>query len=106
MQRLQFVGTALGGIVGAIVATYFGPNVFVFGTGVFLLGLLTTAVGSDRSAYRFGGVTLAVVLLVPRTSPPWQIALHRSAEVFIGICVALMLTLIWPEREYTASGKT
>jgi uncharacterized membrane protein YgaE (UPF0421/DUF939 family) len=58
---------------------------------------------SERSAYRFGGVTLAIVLLVPRTAPAWQIAFHRFAEVSIGIGVALILTVVWPETEL--SGK-
>lgn len=101
----RFVGTALGAVVGAIVASHFGPHVIVFGTGVFILGLLCAVAGSDRSAYRFGGVTLSIVLLVPRTSPAWQIAFHRCAEVFIGIGVALMLAVVWPERESTPSGK-
>jgi len=96
-QRL--VGTVLGAIVGAIAASQFGPHVLVFGTGVFLLGLLSAAVRSDRSAYRFGGVTLAIVLLLPRAHPAWQIALHRCAEVSIGIGVALMLAVVWPERD-------
>jgi uncharacterized membrane protein YgaE (UPF0421/DUF939 family) len=48
---------------------------------------------------RFGAITTAIVLLVPRTGPAWQIALHRFAEVSIGIGVALMLALVWPERE-------
>lgn len=95
----RFLGTALGAVVGATVASHFGPNVLVFGTGVFVLGLLSALIRSDRSAYRFGGVTLAIVLLVPRAGPPWQIALHRCAEVFIGIAVALVLTAIWPETE-------
>jgi uncharacterized membrane protein YgaE (UPF0421/DUF939 family) len=102
----RFVGTALGAGVGAIAANQFGPNVLVFGAGVFILGLLSAVVRSDRSAYRFGGVTLAIVLLVPRTGPPWQIAFHRCAEVFIGIAAALLLTVAWPERESTPSGKT
>src|SRR5262249_62073457 len=63
----RFVGTALGAVVGAIVASQFGPNVPTFGAAVFILGLLSTAIRSDRSAYRFGGVTLVVVQLVPRT---------------------------------------
>src|ERR1700676_5030068 len=94
-QRL--VGTALGAVVGAIVASQFGPHVIVFGSGVFILGLLFAVVRSDRSAYRFGGITLAIVLLVPRTGPAWQIAFDRFAEVFIGIGVALILALVWPE---------
>ena len=95
----RFVGTALGSSVGAIVATYFGPRVPALGVGVFILGLLCAATKVDRSAYRFGGIALAIVLLVPRTGSAWKIALHRFAEVSIGIAVALFLTLVWPERE-------
>jgi uncharacterized membrane protein YgaE (UPF0421/DUF939 family) len=102
-QRL--VGTALGTLVGAIVASHFGPQMFVFGTSVFILGLLCALAHTDRSAYRFGGVTLAIVLLVPRTGPAWRIAYHRFAEVSIGIGVALILTVAWPETEITPSGK-
>lgn len=102
----RFVGTALGVVVGAIVASRFGPHVLVFGTSVFILGLLCAVVHSDRTAYRFGGITLAIVLLVPRTGPAWQVGFHRFAEVSIGIGVALMLALVWPEREATPSGKS
>jgi uncharacterized membrane protein YccC len=102
----RFVGTALGAVVGAIVSSYFGTHVLVFGTSVFILGLLCAVARSDQSAYRFGGVTLAIVLLVPRTGPAWQIAFHRFAEVSIGIGVALILASVWPEREATSSGKS
>jgi uncharacterized membrane protein YgaE (UPF0421/DUF939 family) len=96
----RFVGTALGSLVGAIVATHFGPRVLALGVGMFILGLLCAATKSDRSVYRFGGIALAIVLLVPRTGFAWQIAFHRFAEVSIGIAVALFLTLVWPEREF------
>jgi len=101
----RFVGTALGAAVGAIVASYFGPHVLVFGTSVFILGLLCAWVHSDRSAYRFGGVTLAIVLLIPRTGPAWRTAVHRFAEVSIGIGVALIFAWVWPEKEATTSGQ-
>ena len=101
----RFVGTALGAAVGAMVASYFGPHVLVFGASVFLLGLLCALARADRSAYRFGGIALAIVLLIPRTSPAWQIALRRFAEVSIGIAVALIMTVVWPEREITLPGK-
>jgi hypothetical protein len=58
----RFVGTALGAIVGALVAAYFGTSTLVFGTCVFILGLVCAAARADRSAYRFGGITLAIVL--------------------------------------------
>jgi uncharacterized membrane protein YccC len=52
----------------------------------------------DRSAYRFGGITLAIVLLVRRVEPAWQVAFHRFAEVSTGIAVALVMTVVWPEE--------
>lgn len=101
----RFVGTVFGAVVGAIVATYFGPHALVFGAGAFVLGLICTVAGSDRNAYRFGGVTLAIVLLIPRTDPPWQTAFHRFAEVSVGIVVALIFAVVWPEREDAPSAK-
>jgi len=101
----RFVGTALGATLGAVVASRFGPNVLVFGTAVFVLGLLSAVARLDRSAYGFGGITLAIVLLVPRTGAPWLIAFHRFADVLIGIVVALVLTVTWPEGEHLPSEK-
>lgn len=103
----RFVGTVLGAVVGGAMATYFGPQPFVFGIGVFFLGLICAVMHADRPAYRFAGITLAIILLVPRTEPAWRLAFHRFAEVSIGIAVALMLTVVWPEHEVaTPSGKT
>src|SRR5712691_3444396 len=48
----RFVGTALGAVVGAIMASQFGPHVLVFGTSVFILGLLCGLMHSQRNAYR------------------------------------------------------
>jgi len=97
----RFVGTIVGAALGAIVASYFGPRALVFAVCVFVLGLLSAALRVNRSAYRFGGVTLAIVLLIPRTNPAWQVAFHRFAEVSIGIVTALIFTTIWPEKDET-----
>lgn len=102
---VRFVGTALGAVVAAIAASHFGPHLFVFGTSVFILGLLCAVSHADQSAYRFGGVALAIVLLVPRAGSAWQLAFHRFAEVSIGIGVALILAVVWPERDVTRSPK-
>ena len=95
-QRL--IGTAMGAVVGAAVATYFGPHLLAFGVSVFVMGLCCAVLHADRSAYRFGGVTLGIVLLLPRTEAAWRVAFHRFAEVSIGIATALIMTAIWPER--------
>jgi|SRR5215467_1211795 len=97
----RFIGTALGAAVGAIVAGYFASYMLVFAASVFLLGIFCAGVRADRSAYRFGGVTLAIVLLVPRAEPAWQVAFHRFAEVSIGIAVALVMSVVWPETDAT-----
>jgi uncharacterized membrane protein YgaE (UPF0421/DUF939 family) len=97
----RFVGTLVGAALGATVASYSGPSALVFGFFVFVLGMLCAFVRVDRSAYRFGGVTLAIVLLIPRTGPAWQVALHRFAEVSIGIGTALIFATVWPEKDET-----
>jgi uncharacterized membrane protein YccC len=101
----RFVGTASGAVVGAIAASYFEPHALVFACSVLFLGLICGLRRSDQALYRFGGKTLAIVMLVPRAGPAWQIAFHRFAEVSIGIGVALVLTVVWPEREFTLQRK-
>jgi uncharacterized membrane protein YccC len=100
----RLAGTALGAVVAAIVASLFGPSALVFGASTFILGLLCAITRSDRNAYRFAGVTLTAVLLIPRPDPTWLIAIHRFAEVSVGIAVALILSVVWPERESTSPG--
>jgi uncharacterized membrane protein YgaE (UPF0421/DUF939 family) len=93
-------------VVGAIAASYFEPQAFVFACSVLFLGLICGLLRSDQACYRFGGIALAIVMLVPRAGPAWQIAFHRFAEVSIGIGVALVLTVVWPEREVAPANKT
>lgn len=101
----RFIGTALGAVFGGIVASCFAPSPLVFGISIFILGLLSAVAHSHRSAYRFAGVTLTIVLLVTRAEPAWRIAFHRFAEVSIGIAVALILAVVWPESEVAPSDK-
>lgn len=95
-QRLA--GTVLGAASGALLGTYFSSNLVVFGAGVFALGLIA-AILRVRVAYRFAGVTLAITMLIPRDRPAWAVAEHRLIEVSVGIAVALILTVVWPERD-------
>ncbi|HEY7000481.1 MAG TPA: FUSC family protein [Candidatus Udaeobacter sp.] len=95
----RVVATALGALAGALLATWFTQNPFVFAAAVFVLGLLCTALRMERSAYRYASVTLAIILLIPRSSAAWIIALHRFFEVSVGIVVALALAALWPEHQ-------
>lgn len=100
----RFVGTAFGAVVGAVVASYFEPRAAVFAVCVFILGLLCAAVRTDRPSYRFAGVTLAIVLFLPRTEAAWRVAFHRFAAVSIGIATALIFAMVWPEGDDPSSG--
>lgn len=91
----RFAGTALGAVVGALIATFFSPNWLVYGVGLFMCGILS-AVLRLGSAYRFAAITLSVVLLIGYGRPPWDVAVHRFVEVSLGIAVALATTLVWP----------
>ncbi|MGH9377847.1 MAG: FUSC family protein [Terriglobia bacterium] len=98
----RFAGTALGAVMGAFLATLFGPGMVAFGVGVLLAGMICVLLRLERSAYRFTGITIAIVVLVARASPPWIIAVHRFVEVSIGIAVGLGITALWPERPQVA----
>lgn len=102
----RFVGTALGAVTGALAATYFGSSTMAFALGIFVLGLGCAVLRLDRSAYRFAGTTLTIVMLVSRERTPWVGALHRFIEVSIGIGVGLMVSAAWPEREPSAAAKS
>ena len=95
----RFMGTVIGAAVGVVVGSFFAANVIVFGATVLVLGFVSAAAHSSRSAYRFAGVTAAIILLVPRARSPWKIAIDRFAGVCIGLGVALILTLFWREKE-------
>lgn len=103
VSRQRFIGTALGAGLGALLRPHLGPGAVVFGGCVFGIGLICAILHLDRAAYRFAGITLAIVMLVARAGPAaWVIAIHRFIEVSLGIAVALVLTALWPEQEQPA----
>lgn len=95
----RFAGTALGAAAGALIAMHLPPTAVVFGVGVFVLGLVCAVLNLDRAAYRFAGITLAIILLIGHDKAPWMAAIHRFVEVSIGIAVGLAITAVWPERQ-------
>jgi uncharacterized membrane protein YgaE (UPF0421/DUF939 family) len=97
----RFVGTALGAVLGAALATFFRPSAVVYGLGILLCGLLAWLLRVG-GAYRFAGITLSIILLIPRTRAPWLIGWHRFLEVSLGIAVALVVTTVWPQAKKKA----
>jgi uncharacterized membrane protein YccC len=95
----RFAGAAIGAAVAAAAATYFPGSVWAFGVAIFVIGVLCAVLRVERSAYRYASITLAIVMLVPRSESAWLIAIHRFFEVSLGIAVGLMLSALWPERQ-------
>ena len=93
----RVAGTALGAAVGAVAGTYYPGNAWVFGGCILILGIAFVPFRLERNAYRYAGITLAIIMLVPGHSGV-TVALHRSFEVFVGIAVGLALSALWPER--------
>jgi hypothetical protein len=81
--------TAVAAVISLIVARLFH----------LLLGLICASLHLDRAAYRFAGITFAIIALVAHSQPAWIIAAHRFFEVSIGIAVGLLITAAWPERQ-------
>ena len=99
----RIVATALGASVGALEAHYFGANLIAFLVAIVLIGLLSYGFRLEKTAYRYASVTLAIIVLIPRSNPAWIIALHRFIEVSVGIIVALIVVGLWPERSPIAA---
>lgn len=91
----RFAGTALGAVIGAVVATFFPSNVLVYAIAVFVCGAVCAAL-RIHGASRFAAITVSIILLIAHSSPPWIVGWHRFAEVSLGIAVALVLDRVWP----------
>jgi uncharacterized membrane protein YccC len=96
--RTRLAGTAVGAVVGGLFVALFGMNMLGFALAVtiafFACDLLHLA-----DSQRLATVTVAIIILIGRTSSAWVIALHRFAEVALGILIALVVSLtLWPNH--------
>jgi uncharacterized membrane protein YccC len=103
VSKQRLAGTAVGAALGALFVTYAAVNWATFGADVFIAGLVCAALGMERNAYRYSGITLAIVMLEPRSRPVWEIATHRFVEISLGIAVGLAATAAWPEKALAKS---
>lgn len=90
-------GTVLGALIGGALASWIPSSLLAYALGVLCSGLVCLVLDLDRVAYRFAGITVAIIVLVERHTSAWVIAAHRFVEVSLGIAVALVITAVWPE---------
>lgn len=103
----RFAGTALGALLGALIAVSIHPGWshylwLIYGSGLFVGGIFS-ALLRIGTAYRFTAITLSIVLLIAHVNPPWVVALHRFIEVSLGIAVALAMTAIWRVEQVSSN---
>lgn len=102
ISKQRLLGTAIGAVMGALLATLAAQNSIVFAAGVFATGIICAVMRVERNAFRYAGITLAIILLVARTEPAWVIAIHRFVEISIGIAAGLVVAAAWPEAQPAA----
>lgn len=94
----RFAGTSLGAAAGAALASL-NWGVYAFALGLLGLGALCPLLRLDRPAYRFAGITLAIIVLGSPNQSAAGAALARFVEVSVGIGVGLAVTKLWPQPE-------
>jgi uncharacterized membrane protein YgaE (UPF0421/DUF939 family) len=94
----RFLGTAVGAVLGAALATYFPPNAAVYGLGVLACGVVAWLLRVGGS-FKFAGITLSIILLIPQKVAPWVAGWHRFLEVSLGIAVGLVVMTVWPQTK-------
>src|SRR5438067_8046523 len=66
LQRI--VATALGASVGALEANLFGANLIAFAVAIVVIGLLSIVFRLEKTASRYAGITLTIIVLIPRAN--------------------------------------
>lgn len=95
-SRDRLAGSAMGAIVGWLAASVWHKQVAVFAVAVLVVTVLCTLL-RFKNAGRLGGVTVAIIVLIPHLGPIWHIAVERFLEVAFGICISLGVAMAWPK---------
>jgi uncharacterized membrane protein YccC len=102
-SRDRLVGTAVGALVGWGAAIVWHGHLIVYAV-VILICMLIPAVMGLKTAGRMAGVAATIILLVPNTASPSNIARGRFLEVSFGIIVALVISQgLWRKTTLTTS---
>ncbi len=95
-SRDRLAGTAMGAVVGLLTSWVWHHSILIFGLAVLVVMMLCTAL-HYKNAGRLGGVTVAIIVLIPYPGPLWHIALQRFLEVSLGILISLFVAVAWTQ---------
>jgi len=93
--RDRLLGTALGTLTGAALLTFFPSSLAVLAVGLLVMAIVCALTRQPHSAYRFAGITLAIIVLPAYTAPAWVISLHRFLETVVGLVVGMIVMALW-----------
>jgi uncharacterized membrane protein YgaE (UPF0421/DUF939 family) len=90
LQRL--VGTLVGATVGAALSYVLPPGPLSVGFSI-LTAMLLSYVVHVQAAAKLAGYVCGIVVLA-HGADPWSYALYRTIETFLGIGVAVLVSLV------------
>jgi len=94
-SKQRLIGTVIGALfAGAFNYVFPEVNTLNFGLGIFIMGMICYAMRLTVSAYRLGGVTFTIILLMHHSEVAWRIGFDRFVEVSLGICAALLVSFV------------
>ena len=107
VSRDRLLGTVIGGISGWATATFWHGHLILFAMSLALTLALCNLL-KNASAGRLAGVTQCIVVLVPHPDTGiFHTAASRFFEVAFGICVTVLLTLVfYPDAMLRTWSKT
>lgn len=100
-SKQRLIGTVVGTLLAGLLYEVNLPLPVILGVGIFIMGLICSGLHLVLSAFRFAGVTYAIIILLPHTETAWRIGVHRFIEVALGITVALVVTAIAPDHPFS-----
>ncbi len=90
--RDQFIGAAIGGVIGCGVALVFGSHLVTYVAAV-MAAIIACWLIDIASSARLAGTTATIILLVPHKGSPLAIMLARVSEVGWGVSTGL--AVVW-----------
>ena len=88
----QFLGAAIGGVIGWATATAWHHHLALYGAAVFLAVVICHALRCADAA-RLAAVAVTIITLIPMPGSPAAVAFHRFFEVSYGSACAIAYTL-------------
>jgi len=104
-SKQRLIGTVIGTLTAGVMYEIPLWLPVSLGAGIFLMGLVCFRLKLVQSAFRFAGVTYAIIILLPHTEAAWQIGAHRFIEVSLGIAVALAVSAVGPDFPFMKTEK-